>query len=109
MLTNIVSGRSAASRAESGAQPLPSGTSRVTSQPSFSSWPQAAATEGCSIAVVTICRPPRALAAAAPNIARLLAYVPPEVKVISRGSACRFRAKIARAAASFSAARCPGV
>ena len=109
MLTSTVSGRSAASRAAADTQPLASGVSRVISQPSFSSAPQAAATEGCSIAVVMICRPARFFAAAAPKTARLLASVPPEVKVMVSGAAPSSPATVRRAASNSCSASKPAV
>ena len=57
MLTSVVSGRTASRTASGAIWPSRSGWSQVTSQPSFSSWRTAFATDGCSICVVMMWLP----------------------------------------------------
>ena len=109
-LTRQVSGRMALRTCSAVTTPSGGMSSRVTSYPSRSRAWRVWSTAWCSNFVEMMWRLPRfSPRAAAVRRAWLSASLPPEVKVISRGSACRFRAKMARASASFSAARCPGV
>jgi hypothetical protein len=86
-LTNIVFSSMAFWSCSSESPPDGSGFKKTNSKPCFSSSFKGFSTESCSTAVVTIRFPRRFPASAAPNRARLLASVPPEVNTSSPGLA----------------------
>lgn len=84
--TKIVSSRRAASTASGCIFPKGSGLTFDNSNPSYlAKYSNGRSTDGCSMAEVTKCRPRPFKARAVPNTARLLASVPPAVKMISDG------------------------
>ena len=108
-LTKMVFWSMAAASASGGRWPELSGFTYTTSKPSFSNSRQGFNTESCSAAVVTILFPRRLRAWAAPKRARLLASVPPLVKVISSAWAPSRWATKARASSTRCRARKPRV
>ena len=91
-----MSSRNVAAMRDASASPWPSTGTRSTAKPAASSRATGSAIAGCSIGLVTTC-PGEVSAPARPKTARLLASVPPEVKITSDGSAPRIRATVSLA------------
>ena len=96
----------AAAISPASARPWASTAGRLTRAPSASSRAIGSATAGCSMGEETRC-PEHGSDPASPKIARLLASVPPDVKITSSGSAPRILATVSFAASHARRARRP--